>query len=152
VEQIRDRVRSRYPAANPLPDRPELDTLLQNVGLDVRWDPEARLYQRRQAPILFTSGSSVPVRHSTATSARHIEITPDVAEARAFEERLQHAYSDGGFVVLTVRPSRTRWAEAELLRRFNLERVSFDDLLFDVLHKEARELEVDWAIIEQADA
>ena len=44
-----------------------------------------------------------------------------------------------------------RWAEAELLRRFDLERVSFDDLLFEILREEARELEVEWAIIEQAD-
>ncbi len=151
IEQIRERVKSRYPAAEPLPDRPELDALLQNVGLDVRWDTETRLYQRREAAILYTSGSSAPVRRSTATSARHIEITPDVAEARAFEERLQHAYTDGGFLVLAVRPSRMRWAEAELLRRFDLERVSFDDLFFDVLREEAKELEVDWTMIEQAD-
>ena len=74
-----------------------------------------------------------------------------MAEARSFEERLKHAYDDGGFLVLTVRPSRMRWAEAELLRRFDLERVSFDDLLFDALREEAKELEVDWSIIEQAD-
>ena len=151
VEQIRDRVKSRYPAAEPLPDRPELDALLHKVGLDVRWDADSKLYRRREAAILFTSGSSVPRRHSTATSARHVEVTPDVADARAFEERLQHAYNDGGFLVLTVRPSRMRSAEAELLRRFDLERVSFDDLLFDVLREEAKELEVDWTIIEQAD-
>jgi serine/threonine protein kinase len=151
VGQIRDRVKSRYPAAEPLPDRPELDGLLHKVGLDVRWDAETKLYQRRETPILFTSGSSVPRRHSTATSARHVEVTPDVADARSFEERLQHAYNDGGFLVLTVRPSRMRWAEAELLRRFNLARVSFDDLLFDALREEAKELEVDWAIVEQAD-
>lgn len=151
VEQIRDRVKSRYPAAEPLPDRPELDALLHKVGLDVRWDADSKLYQRREAAILFTSGSSVPRRHSTATSARHVAVTPDVADARAFEERLQHAYNDGGFLVLTVRPSRMRWAESELLRRFDLERVSFDDLLFDVLREEAKELEVDWSIIEQAD-
>src|SRR5205814_6285929 len=126
-------VRSRYPAAEPLPDRPELDTLLQNVGLDVHWDVEAKLYKRPKAAILFTSGSSDTIRRSTATSARHAEITPDIAEARAIEERLQHAYSDGGFLVLTVRPSRMRSAEAELLRRFDLERMSFDDLLFDLL-------------------
>lgn len=151
VEQIRDRVKSRYPAAEPLPDRPELDALLHKVGLDVRWDADSKLYQRREAAILFTSGSSVPRRHSTATSARHVEVTPDVADARSFEDRLQHAYNDGGFLVLTVRPSRMRWAEAELLRRFELERVSFDDLFFDVLREEAKELEVDWTIIEQAD-
>jgi serine/threonine protein kinase len=151
VEQIRDRVKSRYPAAEPLPDRPELDALLHKVGLDVRWDADSKLYQRRESPILVTSGSSIPRRHSTATSARHVEVTPDVADARAFEERLQHAYNDGGFLVLTVRPSRMRWAEAELLRRFALERVSFDDLFFDVLREEAKELEVDWSVIEQAD-
>lgn len=151
VEQIRDRVKSRYPAAEPLPDRPELDALLHKVGLDVRWDAEAKVYQRREAATLFTSGSSIPRRRSTATSARHVDVTPDVADARAFEERLKHAYNDGGFMVLTVRPSRMRWAEGELLRRFELERVSFDDLLFDVLREEAKELEVDWTIIEQAD-
>ena len=74
-----------------------------------------------------------------------------MAEARQFEERLKHAYADGGFLVLTVRPSRMRSCEAELLRRFELERVSFDDLLFDALREEAEELEIDWSIIEQAD-
>ena len=151
IEQIRDRVKSRYPEAEPLPDRPELDALLHKVGLDVRWDAEAKLYQRRERAVLFTSGSSVPRRLSTATSARHVDVTPDVADARAFEERLKHAHNDGGFLVLTVRPSRMRWAEAELLRRFDLERVSFDHLLFDVLREEAKELEADWTIIEQAD-
>ena len=87
----------------------------------------------------------------TATSTRKVEITPEVAEARQFEERLRHAYSDGGFLVLTVRPSRMRRCEDELLRRFRLERVSFDDLLFDALREEAKALEIDWAIIEQAD-
>ena len=44
-----------------------------------------------------------------------------------------------------------RWAEDELLRRFDLKRLSFDNLLFDALREEAKELEVDWAIIERAD-
>lgn len=153
VEQIRERVRSRYPEAEVLPDRPELDALLAKVGLDVHWDAENNRYQRREAPVLVTSGSSVPRRHSTAKSARQPggEVTPEIAEARTFEDRLQHAYAEGGFLVLTVRPSRMRWAEAELLRRFHLKRVSFDDLLMDALHDEAKELEVDWSIIEQAD-
>ena len=151
VEQIRERVKSRYPEAEPIPDHPKLQELLDKIGFEVRWNPQTTTYYRPIKESLFTSGSSVPRRHSTATSARHIEVTPDVAEARSFEERLKHAYGDGGFLVLTVRPSRMRWAEAELLRRFDLERVSFDDLLFDVLREEAKELEVDWSIIEQAD-
>jgi serine/threonine protein kinase len=151
VEQIRERVKSRYPEAEPLPDRPELDALLERVGLDVQWNPETTTFHRRKAPILVTSGSSVPNRHSTATGTRHIEVTPDVAEARQCEERLRHAYGEGGFLVLTVRPSRMRRCEDELLRRFRIERVSFDDLLFDALREEAKDLEVDWTVIEQAD-
>jgi serine/threonine protein kinase len=153
TDQIRERVRTRYPEAEALPDRPELDALLAKVGLDVHWNAETKRYQRREAAILTTSGSSVPKRHPTAKTARQpaIEITPEKAEARTFHERLKHAYADGGFLVLTVRPSRMRWAEAELLRRFALKRISFDDLLFDALREEAEELEVDWNIIEQAD-
>jgi serine/threonine protein kinase len=153
IEQIRERVRSRYPEAEMLPDRPELDARLAKVGLDVRWHTDSKRYQRREASILFTSGSSVPNRRSTAKSVRRpgTEITPDVAEARTFEDRLKHTYAEGGFLVLTVRPSRMPWAEAELLRRFLLQRVSFDDLLFDALRDGAKELEVDWSYIEEAD-
>jgi serine/threonine protein kinase len=150
-EQVRARVESRYPEAERLPDRPELDTLLHRVGIEVRWDAEDKKYRRREAVIHTTSGSSLPKRRSTATSARYIEVTPDVAEARAFEERLRYAYGDGGFLVLTVRPSRMRPCEAELLRRFKLQRVSLDDLFFDALREEAKELEIDWGIVEQAD-
>ncbi|AGA26319.1 BREX system serine/threonine kinase PglW [Singulisphaera acidiphila] len=151
IEQIRDRLKSRYPEADPLPGRPELDDLLRRVGLDVRWHPHTSTYHRRETSTLATSGSSIPLRRTTATSNRKVEITPDLAEARQFEERLSHAYDDGGFLVLTVRPSRMRRCENELMRRFPLERVSFDALLFDALRDEADELEIDWSIVEEAD-
>jgi hypothetical protein len=151
IEQIRERLKSRYPEAEPLPGRPELDDLLRKVGLDLRWNPATSTYHRREASILVTSGSSVPNRRSTATSTRKVEVTPDLAEARQFEERLRHAHGDGGFLVLTVRPSRMRRCEDELLRRFRLERVSFDDLLFQALRREAEALDIDWKIVEQAD-
>jgi serine/threonine protein kinase len=152
VEQIRERVRSRYPEAELLPDRPALDALLDKVGLGVRWDTDGKQYRRREQTPVHTSGSSIPRRRSTAQAARLVEVTPDRAEARAFQDRLKRAYAEGGFLVLTVRPSRMRFAEQELLRRFDLERVSFDDLLFDALRHEAQEIEADWSIVEQADA
>ncbi|MEQ8667596.1 MAG: BREX system serine/threonine kinase PglW [Pirellulales bacterium] len=156
IGQIRARVESRYPEAEQLPDRTELDALLERVGLDVRWNPETKTYHRRESSIMFTSGSSMPRRRTTATSTRQVEVTPDMADARQFEERLQHAHDEGGFLVLTVRPSRMRACEANLLKRFNengrvTQRVSFDDLLFDFLRAEAQELDVDWSVVEQAD-
>jgi hypothetical protein len=151
IQQIRSRVESRYPEAEPLPDRPELDSLLERVGLDVRWNPETTTYHRRQPSQVFTSGSSMPRRRPTATTARQGEITPDVAEARQFEERLNHAYAEGGFLVLTVRPSRMRACERELCRRFNVKRISFDELVFAALKAEANEHDIDWRVIEKAD-
>lgn len=156
IDQIRSRVESRYPEAEQLPDRPDLDALLERVGLDVRWNPETTTYHRRESSIMFTSGSSMPRRRTTATSTRQVEVTPDMADARQFEERLQHAHDEGGFLVLTVRPSRMRACEANLLKRFNedgraTQRVSFDDLLFDFLRTEADELHVDWNVVEKAD-
>ncbi|QGJ70863.1 BREX system serine/threonine kinase PglW [Planctomycetales bacterium 10988] len=156
IDQIRSRVESRYPEAESLPDRPELDALLERVGLDVRWNPETTTYHRRESSIMYTSGSSMPRRRTTATSTRQVEVTPDMADARQFEERLQHAHDEGGFLVLTVRPSRMRACEANLLKRFNedgrtIQRLSFDDLLFDSLRAEAQELDVNWNVVEQAD-
>ena len=148
-DQVRSRIESRYPAAERLPDPPELQRLLEAVGLEVRWDAERKMYRRPEV-IRTTSGSSQSLRVPTAQSARHhIEVTPDVAEARIFEDRLKHAYADGGLLVLSVRPSKMRPCEAELMRRFELEKISFDELLFDALRAEAEELEIDWPTIEQ---
>jgi serine/threonine protein kinase len=150
-DQVRARVESRYPEAERLPDHPELQQLLEAVGMEVRWDAEAKKYRRPDVS-RATSGSSQPRRLPTAQIARHqIEVTPDVAEARIFEDRLKHAYADGGFVVLTVSPKYMRACEAELMRRFKLNKISFDNLLFDALRQEADELEVDWDTIQMAD-
>ena len=43
---IRERIAARYPEAQPLPDRPELDRLLGEVGLDVAWDERPGTYRR----------------------------------------------------------------------------------------------------------
>lgn len=150
-DQVRARVESRYPEAERLPDHPDLQRLLEAVGLEVRWDAEAKKY-RRPDVIRTTSGSSQSLRLPTAQTPRQrLEVTPDVAEARIFEDRLKHAYADGRFVVLTVRPSKMRACEAELMRRFKLHKISFDSLLFDALREEADELEIDWDTIEMAD-
>lgn len=150
IDQVRSRLEGRYPEAERLPDRPGLDALLHRVGLDVQWDHETSTFRRRAARAV-TSGSSIGPRHTTTTNPRHVQVTPDVAEARQFEERLLHAYADGGFLALTVKPSRMRRCEDELVRRFPLQRVSFDELLLDALRDEAEALEIDWSTVEGAD-
>ena len=55
---IRARIAARYPEAEPLPDRPELDELLREAGLDVTWDATTTTYRRPDESPLATSGSS----------------------------------------------------------------------------------------------
>ena len=71
--------------------------------------PRRRRYRRREAAILVTSGSSIPRRQSTATvrppGRGHARRGRGPASSRS---GCKHAYADGGFLVLTVRPSRMR--------------------------------------------
>ena len=155
IQQVHSRVSSRYPDAMALPTDPkELEAMLRKVGVDVRWESGKEVYRRRESTILVTSGSSIGSRRSTATSTRHVDSSsPETVEARQTEDRLQHAYRDGGFLVLTVKPSYLRPCERNLLHRFpDLDRVSFDELLFEQLRAKSEEYEFPWSDIYGADA
>ena len=157
IEQVHARVSSRYPEAQPLPNDPlELEQMLQRVGIDVQWDSDRQVFCRQEARVFMTSGSSMGQRRSTATSTRHVDSTaPEMLQARADEDRLQHAFRGGGFLVVTVKPSRMRECERELLHRFHsfgLEKVSFDELLFKQLRAKSTEYEFPWSDIYEADA
>ncbi|QDT95269.1 BREX system serine/threonine kinase PglW [Gimesia aquarii] len=155
IWQVHNRVSSRYPEAMTLPTDPkELELMLRKVGIDVRWESDSEVFRRREAKILVTSGSSIGSRRDTATSTRHVDSTsPETVEARQTEDRLQHAYRDGGFLVLTVKPSYLRPCEHNLVHRFpELERVSFDDLLFEQLRAKSKEYEFPWSDLYEADS
>lgn len=155
TEQVHNRVSSRYPEAMALPTDPkELERMLQKVGIDVRWDADKEVFRRSEARVLVTSGSSIGSRRDTATSTRHVDSSsPETVEARQTEDRLQHAYRDGGFLVLTVKPSYLRACERNLLHRFpDLERVSFDDLLLEQLRIKSQEYEFPWSDLYESDA
>jgi len=171
TRELQDRVRGRYPEATPLPGRPELDRLLEEVGAPLQWSPTAAdgvgaylcaslgsnltagtttLYSR-QSTFLGAVSSGTPV--GSAGDAA-------IADAQGAENRLQRAIKSGGLLVLTVEPRQARHAEAELLRRFGpdsetdpaLQRLSFDSLLLKALRDEATSARVDWNIVLHADA
>ncbi len=155
VKQVQDRVTGRYPEAEPLPDRPQLDDLLREAGWEFTWDGNAAdgkgafCRSTRELPSITTGSTIVtrlPVRREPAE-----EITPEVADARQFDERLQHGIKDGAFLALTVRPSRLERTREELLRRFDLDCRSFDEVLIRNLKKKASEIGASWDIVVQSD-
>lgn len=172
LTELQDRVRGRYPDAMPLPGRPALDRLLEEVGAPLQWNPAAGdgagAYLCPALGANPTGGTSTQFsRQTTLLGASRSDTSPErivdmaIADAIAAEERLQRALKLGGLMVLTIEPRQVRHAEAELLRRFGAEsgrdpavqRVSFDALLLKALKHEADNAGItDWNMVLRADA
>ena len=174
ISELQDRVRGRYPEATPLPNRPALDRLLEEVNAPLQWSPTA--FEGKGAYFCASLGSHPTAgtttlfsRQSTflgtpANGSRAVDSEADadslIADARSAEERLQRSLKSGGLLVLTADPRQARRAEAELLRRFGpdsktnpaLQRLSFDALLLKALRIEATAARVDWNMVLHADA
>ncbi len=156
VGDLRARVRGRYPDAEPLPDRPVLDRLLEEVDAPFRWDDEARHYRRLQSGT--TNGGTTSFQRLTTVDGLALADAA-VQDAQALEGRLQRNLRQGGLLVLCVEPRLAVRAEAELLRRFGpgaaaaggLARFSFDALMIQALREQADALGADWNVILRAD-
>jgi hypothetical protein len=154
VDEVRQRIASRYPEADPLPGRPELDTLLREVGLDLFWDGVADCYRRPGVTLPLSSVSASPLssRLTTVSGSLRPKDSPDAADAHNFEERLESARRHGQFLVLTVRPALVNRCEAALLARFPLQRGSLDALFLKHLRGLAEREGIEWPVVLEADA
>ena len=148
VDEIRQRVAGRYPEAAPLPDRPQLDALLKAAGFDFDWDPAATRGGAYRTPALEPPGSSKPStpikRLPTEPGQPPAEITPEVAQARQFEERLQRAIRDGTFIAMTVEPRGYLRAREELCHRFAVEPIDVEATFIQALRDVADGAKVKW--------
>lgn len=150
-ESVRERVRARFPDAEPLPERPELDALLRDkIGLE--WFPGgpgpagAPLAAGFRVPpppspraltAITVSGS----RYRTGTGAQ----VPDEARlsAELADERLRRHAKSGGYLVLSVRPSRYESARRSL-EDMGATEVNLDRLLIEALRERARDKRIRW--------
>jgi serine/threonine protein kinase len=157
VEEIHNRVRSRYPEAASLPDRPDLDQLIQRLGLDLKWNPEAAdgkgAYEPtyRETLSVQTSEPS-PQRYATRyTPTPPVGVDPKVAEARALEDKLQYCAREGAFLVLSVEPPLIRAAQDELGKRFSVSLCNLDEVFLKSLRQHAEQRGADWDVVLRAD-
>jgi serine/threonine protein kinase len=156
VDEIRKRVVARYPEAETLPERPELDSLLQALDLDLQWNAGAQ--RGKGAYVIRTeeskaSSASLPSRMPTlvpqAPSAK--ELTPEILDARLLESKLQRATIDGTFLALTVVPKGLDAAERELTRRFGVKTLNVDEILIRLMRRQAEAAKADWDTVRRAD-
>jgi serine/threonine protein kinase len=162
IDQIAQRVRSRYPQASALPGHPELDKLLIEAGLELVWNPDhpgGGAYVSTARNVLsITDVSSTPSRYSTVVRAtptpsfRLPPVSPEVAEARQFADRLRYAEKNGAFLALTVKQNLYEPVRDVLLRHFNLRGLDLESVFLSALRQAADAVGADWDVVVSADA
>ena len=157
VAEMRDRVRSRYPEALPLPDRPELDQLVQEIGLDLKWNPSAAEGTGAYEPVyreslLIESSEPLPERRRThVIPVPPSAVEPRIAAARVLEEKLQYSAREGAFLVLSIDGKYLQRAWEEL-QRFKVTPCNLDALFLDSLKRRAEARKAKWEVVLRADA
>ncbi len=150
-DDVRSRVRTRFPAAEPLPPRPALDGVLRDaVGLE--WFPGGQ----GPAGAPLAPGFRVPpppaVAPATAVGSSGSRFRTGTAvdvpdEARALAEntqdRLERHAKNGGYLVLTVIPSHQQRAIIALAE-IGATPVSVDAVLIRALREHAAAKGIKW--------
>jgi serine/threonine protein kinase len=149
--EVRNRVKTRFPDAQDLPARPDLNGLLRDiVGLE--WSP-AGLDPRgvpRQAGFIVppppspgaptgTGGSGTRFRTGTSVAERD----EDRMEAELIHERLERSARNGGYLAMTVPPSQHNRAVRQL-GDLGAEVIDLDAEIIGAIRAFASERGIDW--------
>jgi serine/threonine protein kinase len=149
-QAIARRVATRFPEARPLPNRPELDRLLERAGVELVWDVERDVYVPAEPTLTGTAGTRL-TRRSTTLGGVHEYDDPEVLDAAQFERRLESSRRKGGFLCLIGAERALDQITAELEQRFGAEHVSLDRLLIHHLRLAAARRNVSWDTVVAAD-
>ena len=154
VVEIQKRVADRYPDAELLPGRSQLDGVLQEVGLSLTWDDQLGSYV---APVQRAPASSTSIhREATRFIRRPMlpakDLPPEIQKAWDFERRIQASAENPSYLVLHTTPKRLREAEREIRRRFSVDVVDVDAELIAAMRQQAEQIGADWSVVLRADA
>lgn len=153
VDHLKSRIQSRFPDAEPLPDRPALDELLRKAEIPLQWQPATDPLPAGYAPPSRGTGLT---RHTSTLRRRTTGTHPDdpgpeAQTAQRFEDTLRRALRDRRVLIVTCALSRVERAARELAPRFGLEPVSVDRLLIEAMRAGADRAGADWRVVLQAD-
>ena len=150
-DDVRTKVRTRFPLAEPLPQRPQLDRMLDQL-LGLEWYPGGPLPSGMVQPAGFwippaTAGGlstvfgASGIRHRTGTVITAVE--EDREQADAVHSRLQRQADEGGYLVMTVEPRWQRRA-IELLSEYGPHTIDVDDWLVGAMREYAEARSIKW--------
>jgi len=155
VAEMRQRIASRYPAAELIPEPLLLDDLLREAGLDLVWDSagaDGRGCYHPRHLLHDPSSTATTLPRLSTTMQPGLSTSPGVEAARGLEERLISAVTEHRFLVLTVAQRYLLRAEDEIVRRFPVIRMSLETMLLQEVKATATALGARWDVVLQADA
>ncbi|MFW5473153.1 BREX system serine/threonine kinase PglW [Knoellia sp. CPCC 206450] len=136
---IQSRVRARFPEAQPLPDRPQLDVLLAESGADLVWNGD--VFQPRSSASSGTGARSSTWHGPTGT-----------ADVRQVDDVLRRSLAEQGFLALAVSQRHAAAATRRLRDEFAVPELDVTAWLMANLRREADALGADWSFVLGADA
>jgi serine/threonine protein kinase len=130
---MQSKITARFPAAAPLPTRPELDGAIKQAGVELVWNDAEAVYANPQHEAAGSSTSVASLgRYPTNSS---LPVPPvEIDNADEFERRLVRAHNNGGLLVLTADRRELDTAQSALARVADTS-VDFDEWLIGSLRE-----------------
>ena len=145
AQEVRDRVRARFPALPPLPERPRLDEVVAAAGLPLVYDEQARVYRAREVPPDTTGLGTSPPSQVAAGSEETVAVGTT-------GQRLRESARARSFLALGVDAVRLDRAVDLLVRRHQATVVDITRVLVEALRQRAAQAGVPWEVVRAADA
>ena len=140
--EVAEVIRTRFPEAEALPQQVQsLQSMLAEAGLELEWDRKKDAFASRQSSLVSTPSV-------TLTSGHEVRPIP----RDQLERKLAERYKDGGSLVLQVYARLLERSLERLQQLFPLQVISLEQRLAQQLQRTAREQEVDWQVVLEADA
>jgi serine/threonine protein kinase len=145
AQEIRDRVRARFPWLPGLPDRPRLDALVSEAGLNLRYDDQHRAF-RAFTVAGDTTGLESRLRTSVAVPGAPLSLS-----GGQLDRRLTESARSRSFLALGVDAQRHARAVGSLCERHGAQVLDVTGVLIDALRSQS-EGKIGWDDVVAADA
>ncbi|MCP5011171.1 MAG: BREX system serine/threonine kinase PglW, partial [Aestuariibacter sp.] len=161
VSDVQSRVAGRYPEAELLPDRPQLDSLVQALDIGFHWDANHQFPVGSGKP---SGAYCLPIAGLTSLASKtktqyHYTYQGELDNAglqtlKALNQEISTAVTSARFLALTANPRQLQRIKEKLCRDYPLKLISFDELLLRHLHEVCKSMPnpPDWNVVLMADA
>ncbi|MFG3685442.1 BREX system serine/threonine kinase PglW [Micromonospora sp. NPDC047740] len=144
-DEIRERVRVRFPAAPELPRRPTLDGLITEAGLGLIFDDRLRVYRA------LDTGSATTGLDSRSATSLAVTTSP-VGATGALGARLETSIGSRSFLALGTRADRLGRLIDAVQARYGATTVDLTGALLDALRAVSAAANMPWDLVRAADA